>query len=139
MRNFLKPLVFLGLLATAQPVSAQFLSVVDWQAKAFRVTHRDKDGNFTHDKNPAYLVADYRTVRRAMSTGYSRALRSNKAALAQGKPPLFCPPANGSPLSSREINLYFNTLPLEYRTKTSMVDAMLGFAQQKYPCSSVSH
>jgi hypothetical protein len=97
------------------------------------VTHRNAKGQFDQDQNYPYMVRDYYSARAAMGTGYYRALQKNRDAAAAGKP-LFCPPAKDPELSSSEISAYFDTLPLDYRQKTAMIDAMLGFAIARFPC-----
>jgi len=126
----------------ASPASAEILYASDWQAKLYRLTHRNKQGNFDQNKNYAYLIHDYHMVRNAMTTGYARAFRFNDETIANGKAPLFCPPprAKGGKvaLSSGDINKYLSSLPIEYRKKTTMVDAMVGFVIAQYPCAASS-
>lgn len=121
----------------ATPADARILTVVAWQAQVYRVTHRDAHGNFDGDANSAFLLNDYESAASAMSTGYSLAAQKNRQAQLAGKP-LFCPPTKQPELNSGEVYSYFQTLPLDYRQKTAMVDAMLGFAIQKFPCPATA-
>ena len=77
------------------------------------------------------MMHDYYSARGAMSTGFDRAVRINKESTAGGKALFFVPPEYQ--LKNDEISSYFDTLALEYRKKTAMVDAVLGFAIAKFP------
>jgi hypothetical protein len=71
---------------------------------------------------------------RSIGEGGSKAVRANDLARRQGHP-LFCPPAGskGFGLNIEELHAFFDTIPVEQRGMT-MDDAMLRFAEHKFPC-----
>ena len=71
---------------------------------------------------------------RSIYDGGAKALVANQAATKAGHP-LFCLPAGQQQfeLHIEELHMFFDTIPQEQRGM-SMDDAMLRFAEHKFPC-----
>jgi hypothetical protein len=82
--------------------------------------------------------ADYYagTLLRTIYDSGSKAVRANDAARNSGHP-LFClhPGPDGFPLHIEELHAFLDTIPPE-RRGMSMDDAMLRFAEHKFPCTT---
>lgn len=72
---------------------------------------------------------------KAEAKGAGEALKAERlAAQRAGRPPAFCPPAQGVRMNSNELLAFFRSIPSDQRQRMEVRDAMRLMMARRYPC-----
>lgn len=121
--------ILFGLGLLAFPLAAANAQTMNAQAFYQRATALEKKG-------PLAILSrgEIRDLMNEAKAAGQKARDLRLAAVAQGRKPAYCPPAEAQAMGSKEFMERLAAVPAADRAKINMTDAMTRMLAKKYPC-----
>lgn len=119
--------MLVALLLVAVPVTAlHAMTVATFLTKAEALQRRGA---------MALLSSDLGLLKNEVTSVSAQLKSERERAVADGRTPAYCPPAQRASLNSEELLGHLRAIPPAQRERMEMRDAMRSFLVRKYPCA----